>query len=172
MMSNLNNIINIDNNYATIDMANNLPPPPINRSVDIPIQPDFGFISSSLDKRMIETAYKVIAREEGWDIIRNFTGSSFMFANDDRIVDLMTKVNNEYGGGHSGASIGYTMRNIQYIANHGFESYRRNYLENQRVSHMTRPQLVRQEPIRPQQQSVNWTQPLLNQYNTQQHLPQ
>jgi len=98
----------------------NLPTPPP-RTITYPTNPDWSFAGQ--DTYMLSSAYHVIHQNEGWTLLRNFQGESFMFSRNPRITNLMTKVNNAYGGGHSGSSIGYTMRNMEYIAKNGFDEY-------------------------------------------------
>ena len=138
-MSDLNNTQIPYNNMYTIDstIVNMLPsPPPPSRDPiilpDYPIRPDFGFLTDSSTREMIESAYKAIDRVEGWYLLRNFRDESFMFTNDLRINDLMTKVSDEYSGGHSGASMGCTMRHMEYIAKNGFTNYRDYIMESSR----------------------------------------
>ena len=111
---------------------------------DYPIRPDFQFIINSHTRHMVETAYKAISNIEGWIPIRNFNGHSFMFCEDPCIVDIMTKINNEYGDGHSGSSIGFTMRHMEYIAKNGFSRYREFMMESMRNHHNMQSRRVSQ----------------------------
>jgi hypothetical protein len=99
-------------------MNANLPLPPRAPS------PDFSFMGS--DKNIIESAYKVIQQNEAWDLIANFKEKSFMFSKDPTIINIMDKVNEAYGGGHSGASIGMTMRWLEFIAKNGYDVFKSN----------------------------------------------
>ena len=124
---------NTSNNIDST-IVNMVPPlPPIIRNPiilpDYPIRPDFGFLTDSFTRDMVESAYTAISQAEGWHLLTNFSEESFMFTSDPRIVDLMTKVNHEYGGGHSGSSIGCTMRHMEYIAKNGFNRYREYIME-------------------------------------------
>lgn len=86
-----------------------------------PSNPDWSF--SGKDADMLSSAYSAIQQSEGWSLLRNFKEESFMFSQDSKIIDLMTKVNNGYNKNHSGSSMGYTMRAMEYIANNGFDAY-------------------------------------------------
>ena len=99
---------------------------------DYPIQPGFGFINDTSTRAMVLSAYKAVARAEAWSLLRNFTGDSFILSVDPQITDLMTRVDNEYSGGHSGASMGCTMRHMEYIAKNGFTNYRDYIMESSR----------------------------------------
>jgi hypothetical protein len=69
---------------------------------------------------MLEDADKAITECGLWDWLRDYNpeeGKGFMFSNHpnlDRINNAM-----KYGG-HSGTSYGWTMRNMEYIAKHGW----------------------------------------------------
>ena len=89
---------------------------------DYPKDPDFSFAH---DGDMIKRAYEVIYKTESWHLLSNFKGESFMFSKDDKINTLIEKVADDYQR-HSGASIGWTMRQLEYIAKHGFTKYK-NY---------------------------------------------
>ena len=99
---------------------NNLPTPPP-RTITYPTNPDWSFVGQ--DTYMLSSAYNVIQQNEGWSLLRNFEEESFMFSRNSRIQNLMDKINNAYGGGHSGSSMGTTMRNMEYIAKNGFYKY-------------------------------------------------
>jgi hypothetical protein len=98
----------------------NLPTPPP-RTITYPTNPDWSFAGQ--DTYMLSSAYKIIQGNEAWNLLRNFQGESFMFSRNPRIKNLMDDINDAYGGGHSGSSIGTTMRNMEYIAKNGFDEY-------------------------------------------------
>ena len=69
-------------------------------------------------KSMIRSAYGVIDRLEGWNIIKDFgsdPNNSFMWCNNEQINKIMTAINNDYEG-HSGASLACLMRNMHEIS--------------------------------------------------------
>ena len=83
---------------------------------------DFTFVCDASERAMLEDAYKAITRTESWSIMANDPGEGgFMFAP----LTYLDSVNKamEYTG-HSGASYGWTMRQMQYIATHGWDQYR------------------------------------------------
>lgn len=108
--------------------VNTLPPPP---PVSMPSAPDFSFITDYNSRSCIETGYKGVQKTEGWNSIRNFTGESFMFSNDPEINRIMNAVNGEYGGGHSGGSIGWTMRQLERISHVGVNVFKNEWLNHQ-----------------------------------------
>ena len=96
--------------------------------VDIPENPDFSFLSEC-EKNMIHSAYTTVSRLNKWDYMRRYEPSNqsgFVFDRDPIIDEISGAIESDYGG-HSGSSIGYTMRCIQYIAQNGFEKYKENY---------------------------------------------
>ena len=98
--------------------------------VDIPSDPDFSFLSKC-DKNMIESAYHTVNRMEKWDYLRRYSPSKdtgYMFDQDPTIGEITNAINDNWDGGHSGCSMGYTMRRIQYIANNGFQDFKQDYL--------------------------------------------
>jgi hypothetical protein len=109
-----------------------VPPPPVRRPNDFPTCPDFSFITDAISRSCIETGYKGVQITEGWNAIRNFSGDSFMFTNDPEITRIMNAVNAEYGGGHSGCSIGWTMRQLERISHIGINAFKSEWLNAQR----------------------------------------
>jgi len=81
-----------------------------------------------------------------WQWLRHFEVNpsyGFMFANNpeiNTIGNMMESKNAYYRQSHSGASFGITMRNLHYIAQHGFEAYKELYLENKRLREQERQQ--------------------------------
>jgi hypothetical protein len=130
-------------NYSYTDDINNLPiPPPVATSihvaeevqsvysVDLPHSPDFSF---SLNERMLKSAYEVIEECDAWSLLQNFSGNSFTWSTDPNIINLMGKINTAYDDLHSGGSLGYVMRELEYIAKYGFSEYKHNYMLSNRL---------------------------------------
>jgi len=105
-----------------------LPPPP---PVSMQSAPDFSYITDSHSRSCIETGYKGVQVSEGWNSIRNFRGESFMLTNDPEINRIMNAVNDEYNGGHSGFSMGWTMRQLQRISRVGVNVFKNEWLNDQ-----------------------------------------
>jgi len=99
-----------------------LPPPPPNTNMSV----DFSFLPAC-DVAMITSAYDVVKKYEAWDLLKSFDGESFITSRDPAILKLMHKVNDEYPG-HSDASLGCTMRDLEFIAKYGFDVYRSTFL--------------------------------------------
>jgi hypothetical protein len=82
---------------------------------------DFTFLRDENERAMLEDAYKAISTTDSWEILAKDPGEGgFMFAP----TEYLDRVNKalKYDG-HSGASYGWTMRQMQYIAIHGWEVY-------------------------------------------------
>jgi hypothetical protein len=107
------------NQFQTQSMDNLPTPPPI--TIKYPSSPNWHFAGNDAD--CLSSAYNVIMQNEAWSILKNFKEKSFMLSQDPIIINLITKVNDAYGGGHSGASLAYTMSIMEYIAQNGFESF-------------------------------------------------
>lgn len=88
---------------------------------------DFSFITEPHSRICIETGYKGVHKSEGWNILRNFKGKSFMFTDNNEINRIMNSVNNEYDGGHSGASMGWTMRQLERISHVGIAVFKNEW---------------------------------------------
>ena len=96
--------------------------------VDIPENPEFSFLTEH-EKIMIQSAYHTINRLNKWDYIHRYSPSvrtGYIFDRDPIIEEITNAINEDYNG-HSGASMGYTMRRIEYIAKNGFESFKEEY---------------------------------------------
>tara|TARA_B100001175_G_C19495376_1_gene634959 strand:- start:1382 stop:1630 length:249 start_codon:yes stop_codon:yes gene_type:complete len=73
---------------------------------------------SDHEKQMLESAFNAISQIEAWDFIKNYEppeNCGFMWDSNERVTEIMNKINELYGG-HSGASMAWTMRMMQNIA--------------------------------------------------------
>lgn len=67
--------------------------------------------------------YRAVEREKLWDFVKaGPSGNSFMFSDEasERLSGVTRAVEAD---GHSGASFACTLREIQYIARHGWDAY-------------------------------------------------
>ena len=90
----------------------------------------FTFIIEN-DRIMYTTAYDAITKLELWNYIKNFNEDSFMFSNSPKIMRIYNKIEELGYTGHSGASFGYIMRNMEYIAKYGIEKFAQEYMKKQ-----------------------------------------
>jgi len=109
------------------------PTPPIRAHRDRPIQPDLSFLDQR-SSNMVYSAYICINKIEAWDALANFDEDSFIFCQDPYIKEIMYKVNDNYNS-HSGFSLAWTMRQLEFIAKHGLTEYRALYDKNV-ISHL------------------------------------
>lgn len=98
--------------------------------VDLPHSPDFSF---SVNERMLKSAYHVVEECQAWSLLQNFSGNSFMWSSDRKIVCLMNNINTAYGDLHSGCSLAYVMRELEYIAKYGFSEYKHTCMLSNRM---------------------------------------
>lgn len=81
------------------------------------------------DRAMFANAWQAITLTENWDFVKADI-ESFMWSDDPRIDIISSKMEALGYNGHSGASFGYTMRTMQYIARNGEEKFKEDYLKN------------------------------------------
>jgi len=84
---------------------------------------DFSFIKDKMSKDMLEDMYKAVSLSENWGNLKGFVpgDGGFMFSEMPVWFLLINKAV-KYEG-HSGASHGWTMRCIDYIAKHGWDNF-------------------------------------------------
>lgn len=91
---------------------------------------DFSFIRDNATRYFVEDAYKAVSSIEGaWDFLKSYTpaeNNGFMFSSD----PMLDKIGAKLDQAHSGASYGYTMRQMEYIAKNGLEVYRNMWAKN------------------------------------------
>jgi len=102
-----------------------IPPVLVAPHPDRPTNPDFGFMSDDWSN-LLGRAYRIINQEEGWIILANFYGESFMFSQNPEVCRLTTAIASDYNY-HSGYSMGWTMRQLENIAKNGFTSYKTTF---------------------------------------------
>ncbi len=83
---------------------------------------DFCFVNDKHDAEMLAAGYTAITDLNLWPWLTNYTpekGEGYMFSNHENI----TKICNAMKGSGSGSTFSWTMRNMEYIAKHGWETY-------------------------------------------------
>jgi len=84
---------------------------------------DFTFLRADLggEREMLADAYKAVSVSESWAAMKQEpSGGGFMFSDDAWIKPINAAIKYD---GHSGASYGWTMRQMQYIAQNGWDAY-------------------------------------------------
>ena len=74
---------------------------------------------------MLETAYQAITSLELWDYMKK-PNRAYMLSSDKELELIMNEIVRLGYDGHSGASFGCTMRQMQYIAQHGLSQFAEN----------------------------------------------
>lgn len=114
-------IIGINETYSSVRP----PIPPQNQNQEyIFIPGNFEYIEDSNTRNMLSNAYKSIDVLELWDYMKK-DSESFMLSSDKEINIISEKMKELGYDLHSGFSFGWTMRQIQYIAIHGEQNYRK-----------------------------------------------
>ena len=94
----------------------------------------FEFIESQHTRNMIENGYQAVNSLELWDFLSSFEpeeGKGFMFSDCEEINKIGKKMEElPNSPGHSGASFGFTMRHLHYIAKNGLDKYKTKYLDS------------------------------------------
>jgi hypothetical protein len=82
---------------------------------------DFSFIKDTWSREMLTDAYKAVSVTESWTIMAQDPGSGgFMFSTNPQYKAIGNAMKYD---GHSGASYGLTMRQMQRIATVGWTIY-------------------------------------------------
>jgi len=84
----------------------------------------FEFIRDKHSRYLLINAFEAITETETWDFV-SLERESFMFDNSPEIYKIMNAMEkSSYPPGHSGCSFGWTMRQMQFLANHGIQNYK------------------------------------------------
>lgn len=83
----------------------------------------FLYIDDECSRTMLQNAWISITQLNLWNYLLIDT-ESYMFNNDITLNTIHNKMIELGYDGHSGGSFGWTMRQMQYIANHGEEKYK------------------------------------------------
>ena len=103
--------------------------PPFNPE-NYPTEVDFSFVRDEMFKQILLSAYNVITREEKWKFMHDYNPPSdegFMWSENIEINNLMDKINIDYPG-HSGGSMAFTMRRMQFIGVYGYNSFKEEWI--------------------------------------------
>lgn len=84
---------------------------------------DFCFVNDKHDAEMLAAGYKAITELNLWPWLTTYTpekGEGYMFSNHENITKICNAMKGSIG---SGSTFSWTMRNMEYIAKHGWETY-------------------------------------------------
>ena len=84
---------------------------------------EFNTIPDEHSRFMLKNAHQAITMAEAWQFMRTFSDQSFMFSSNPIVSDIMKKMSELGYDGHSGSSFGWTMRQMEFLANNGNEVY-------------------------------------------------
>ncbi len=85
---------------------------------------DFAAIKDTNIREMMKNAYDAITMAEGgWIYMKNFNEESFMFSSNPMVRTISANMETLGYHGHSGASFGWTMRTMEYLAKNGKEAF-------------------------------------------------
>jgi hypothetical protein len=91
-------------------------------------------VKSENDRVMLEDAFKAVSKAEAWTLLKDPSipgEGGFMFSENLAIKSISSHMTYQ---GHSGASYAMTMRQMEFIAKKGWESYVDSYLQQERRS--------------------------------------
>lgn len=93
----------------------------------------FEYIQDSDTKQMLMNCWEAITLTEMWHFMKKDPGSTgYMFSNANELI-IITKKMNELPNnvGHSGFTMGWTLRQMQFIALYGEDEYKKQYLQSE-----------------------------------------
>ena len=96
--------------------------------------PKFTQIYEDYEVEMLQDAHDTITRLGLWDWLKNFKprpNEGFMFASDIELAEISTALHYQ---GHSGASFGWTMREMHNIAQNGWLEHKYTVIEKRGAS--------------------------------------
>lgn len=93
----------------------------------IPYEPNNYPIEVNISNDMVLSGYKTISRLNKWKYLYDFkvnNKTGFMFCDDTEMNNIMSHVSKDYNDNHSGSTMAFTMRHLQFIAYYGFIRYK------------------------------------------------
>lgn len=117
-----------ENQYQEISNTTVLSPFPNIENDEAFVTGKFDYVNH-WDREMLSNAWQAITLTENWDFMKSDI-ESFMWSEDPRVNIISAKMVELGYDGHSGASFGYTMRRMQYIAQNGEQKFREEYFKN------------------------------------------
>jgi hypothetical protein len=82
----------------------------------------FDYMEDKYSKQMCQTAFNAIVNADGWEYLKSYSPNperGYMFDSDPQMNKLMSAVA-DADPGHSGCSMGWTMRQLQEVALSGY----------------------------------------------------
>jgi hypothetical protein len=86
---------------------------------------DFSLVTCFASRRYLNDGYQAVTKTDGgWDFLKNNhppENMGFMFWNNNKVNEIVS--NMETKDEHSGSSMAYVLRNMEFIATHGWDSW-------------------------------------------------
>ena len=88
----------------------------------------FSFTKDISTRKFLQSAHQAVTNCKMWDWIRTTHIKSFMYGEEPEMDKIRKEMEKDpINGNHSGASYGWTMRSIEYVAKHGYSKYEDDY---------------------------------------------
>ena len=87
----------------------------------------FKFVNNLNTREILVNAYQAIQLTEMWNFMKKDI-TTYMWGKNPEITIILNKMSVLGYGGHSGSSFGWTMREMQFIAQNGLEAYKNMYM--------------------------------------------
>jgi len=87
----------------------------------------FDYVECTHTRKMLQNAWLAIELTEMWSFVEKPI-ESFMISPDSRVWKISNKMKELGYDNHSGFTFGWTMRQMQFIAQHGEEKFRETYI--------------------------------------------
>jgi hypothetical protein len=89
----------------------------------------FAFIEDKDSREYLQSAHRAITSCELWDWLRDHNADAFMFDRSTEVMRIREKMREDpINGYHSGASYGWTMRQMESVAKIGYDAYKEDYM--------------------------------------------
>lgn len=101
---------------------NIMPPEPPSALVENHKSGDFSYLKSKWEIQILSNAFQAITLTESWNFMKKPI-DSYSMSGDPQVRRIYNKMEELGYHGHSGCSFGCTMRDMQYIAQHGEKAF-------------------------------------------------
>ena len=89
----------------------------------------FAFIEDIDSREYLQSAHQAITSCELWDWLRDYNTNAFMWDRSPELAIIKEKMREDpINGNHSGASYGWTMRQMEAVAKSGYDAYKQEYM--------------------------------------------
>lgn len=94
----------------------------------------FLYVESNLERQMLINCWQAIEITENWVFMKTDPGKNGYIGSNANELNMITSKMEELPNnvGHSGFTMVWTLRQMQYIARHGEAAYKQMYLDNKK----------------------------------------